>query len=283
MSLARRIIPCLDTDGGRVVKGVNFVGLRDAGDPVALAARYNSEGADELVVLDIAASRDRRATFLETILLVAAELALPLTAGGGIRSLDDARAVVRSGADKITVNTAAVARPDLISELAREFGSQAVVVAVDARKIGAKLAAGRDALAGSSHDPDRSLERTAVEARPIWEVMVRGGRDSVHLDALEWARRAVALGAGEILLTSMDRDGTQRGFDVPLTAAISKAVSVPVIASGGAKTPAHFAEIFSAGCADAALAASIFHDGVQSIRELKNYLRESGIEVRLPC
>ena len=193
MSLAHRIIPCLDTDGARVVKGVNFVGLRDAGDPVALAARYNAEGADELVVLDIAASRDRRPTFLETIRRVAAELAIPLTAGGGIRTLDDARSVVRAGADKVTVNTAAVARPELISELSREFGAQAVVLAIDAKRAG-------------DH----------------WDVMVRGGRDSANLDALAWAQQGVALGAGEILLTSVDRDGTQIGFDTPLTAAISR-------------------------------------------------------------
>ncbi|MGB6667584.1 MAG: imidazole glycerol phosphate synthase subunit HisF [Candidatus Acidiferrum sp.] len=254
MSLAHRIIPCLDTDGVRVVKGVNFIGLRDAGDPVALAARYNAVGADELVVLDIAASRDRRPTFLETIRRVAAELAIPLTAGGGIRSLDDARAVVRAGADKVTVNTAAVARPELISELSREFGAQAVVLAIDAKRVG-------------DH----------------WDVMVRGGRDSANRDALAWAREGVELGAGEILLTSVDRDGTQLGFDTPLTAAISRAVTVPVIASGGAKLPEHFAEIFSEGAADAALAASIFHDNVQSIRELKQFLAVRKIEVRLPC
>jgi imidazole glycerol-phosphate synthase subunit HisF len=254
MSLAHRIIPCLDTDGARVVKGVNFVGLRDAGDPVALAARYNAEGADELVVLDIAASRDRRPTFLETIRRVAAELAIPLTAGGGIRTLDDARSVVRAGADKVTVNTAAVARPELIFELSREFGAQAVVLAIDAK------------LAG-----DR------------WDVMVRGGRDSANRDALAWAQQGVELGAGEILLTSVDRDGTQIGFDTPLTAAISRSVTVPVIASGGAKLPEHFAEIFSEGAADAALAASIFHDNVQSIRELKKFLAAHNIEVRLPC
>jgi cyclase len=254
MSLAHRIIPCLDTDGARVVKGVNFVGLRDAGDPVALAARYNAEGADELVVLDIAASRDRRPTFLETIRRVAAGLAIPLTAGGGIRSLDDARSVVRAGADKVTVNTAAVARPELISELSREFGAQAVVLAIDAKRL-------------NDH----------------WDVMVRGGRDSADRDALAWAQQAVELGAGEILLTSVDRDGTQLGFDTPLTAAISRSVSVPVIASGGAKLPEHFAQIFSEGAADAALAASIFHDNVQSIRELKQYLAARNIEVRLPC
>jgi cyclase len=254
VSLARRIIPCLDTDGERVVKGVNFVGLRDAGDPVALAARYNTEGADELVVLDIAASRDRRPTFLETIRRVAKELAIPLTAGGGIRTLDDGRAVVRAGADKITVNTAAVERPDLISELSREFGAQAVVLAIDAKRAG-------------DH----------------WDVMVRGGRESASLDAILWARQGVKMGAGEILLTSVERDGTQSGFDVALTSAISKAVSGPVIASGGAKLPQHFAEIFEKGAADAALAASIFHDKIQSIRALKEFLAASGVEVRLPC
>src|SRR5215475_10109123 len=217
MSLARRIIPCLDVDGVRVVKGVNFVGLRDAGEPAELAARYNTEGADELVVLDIAASRDRRPTFLETIRRVAEQLAIPLTAGGGIRTLEDARAVVQAGADKVTVNTAAVERPEVISELSREFGAQAVVLAIDAKRVG-------------DH----------------WDVLVRGGRDSANLDAIAWAQRGVAAGAGEILVTSMDKDGTQSGFDVALTLAISGSVSVPVIASGGAKTPEHFVEIFCA-------------------------------------
>ncbi|HKW32680.1 MAG TPA: imidazole glycerol phosphate synthase subunit HisF [Candidatus Acidoferrum sp.] len=254
MSLSHRIIPCLDTDGARVVKGVNFVGLRDAGDPVALAARYNEEGADELVVLDIAASRDRRPTFLETIRRVAAELSIPLTAGGGIRTLEDGRAVVRAGADKVTVNTAAVKRPELISELSREFGAQAVVLAIDAKRTG-------------NH----------------WDVIVRGGRESASRDAIKWAKKGVEMGAGEILVTSVDRDGTQAGFDTELTSAISKAVSVPVIASGGAKLPEHFLEIFQEGAADAALAASIFHDGVQPIHALKEFLAGKGIEVRLPC
>jgi len=254
MTLAHRIIPCLDTDGCRVVKGVHFVGLRDAGDPAELAARYNAEGADELIVLDIAASRDRRSTFLETIRRVAAELAIPLAAGGGIRTLEEARAVIQAGADKITVNTAAVRKPDLISQLSVEFGAQAVVVAIDAKR-------------ENDH----------------WDVRVRGGAESAHLEVVAWAQRAATLGAGEILLTSVDRDGTQSGFDVALTAAVSCAVSVPVIASGGAKSPSHFLEIFQRGHADAALAASIFHDKAQSIRQLKEFLSQSGVPVRLPC
>ena len=197
MSLAHRIIPCLDTDGSRVVKGVHFEGLRDAGDPVELAARYNDEGADELVVLDIAAARDNRPTFLETIRRVAEQLSIPLSAGGGIRSLDDARSVVRAGADKVTLNTAAVEHPELISELSREFGAQAVVLAIDAKR-----------------------------ENDAWQVRVRGGRVATSWNALDWAQRGVEMGAGEILLTSVDRDGTQSGFDLALTAAISRAVSV---------------------------------------------------------
>ena len=264
MSLAHRIIPCLDTDGARVVKGVNFVGLRDAGDPAELAARYNAEGADELVVLDIAAARDRRPTFLETIRRVAAELAIPLTAGGGIRSLDDARSVIRAGADKVTVNTAAVERPALLSELSAEFGAQAVVIAIDAKL-------------------QKVLRNAPNVEVAFWDVMVRGGRESTGQNALEWAKRAVENGAGEILVTSVDRDGTQSGFDLPLTSAIAAAVNVPVIASGGAKLPHHFAEVFQQGHADAALAASIFHDSIQSIRELKQFLAAQKIEVRYPC
>lgn len=254
MSLAHRIIPCLDTDGARVVKGVHFEGLRDAGDPVELAARYDEEGADELVVLDIAAARDNRPTFLETIRRTAEQLSIPLAAGGGIRSLDDARSVVRAGADKVTLNTAAVERPELISELSREFGAQAVVLAIDAKR-----------------------------ENDGWQVRVKGGRVPTKWNAVEWAQRGVEMGAGEILLTSVDRDGTQSGFDVPLTAAISRAIGVPVIASGGAKLPEHFVEIFVEGAADAALAASIFHDQMQSIRDLKSYLQSHGVEVRLPC
>jgi len=254
MSLAHRIIPCLDTDGSRVVKGVHFEGLRDAGDPVELAARYDEEGADELVVLDIAAARDNRPTFLDTIRRVAEQLRIPLSAGGGIRSLKDARAVVRAGADKVTLNTAAVERPALIGELSCEFGAQAVVLAIDAKR-----------------------------ENEMWQVRVRGGRDATTWNAMDWAQRGVEMGAGEILLTSVDRDGTQSGFDLALTAAIGRAVSVPVIASGGAKLPQHFLEVFSEGAADAALAASIFHDRMQSIRGLKAFLQGNGVAVRLPC
>jgi cyclase len=254
MSLAHRIIPCLDTDGSRVVKGVHFEGLRDAGDPVELASRYNEEGADELVVLDIAAARDNRPTFLDTIRRVAEQLNIPLSAGGGIRSLEDARLVVRAGADKVTLNTAAVERPELIKELSQEFGAQAVVLAIDAKR-----------------------------EDEIWQVRVRGGRETSGHNALDWAQRGVEMGAGEILLTSVDRDGTQSGFDLALTAAISRSVRVPVIASGGAKLPQHFFEVFTEGAADAALAASIFHDQTQSIRGLKSFLQSNGVQVRLPC
>lgn len=250
MTLARRIIPCLDTDGSRVVKGVEFRGLRDAGDPAKLAARYDRKGADELVVLDIAASRHDRPTFLETIRRVAEQLALPLTAGGGIRSVEDGRNVLRAGADKLSVNSAAVARPGLLGELAGEFGSQAVVLAIDVKRAGQR-----------------------------WEVWVRGGTEATGWDAIAWARRGASHGAGEILLTSMDRDGTRRGFDCELTRAVSAAVTVPVIASGGAAAPEHFLEVFAGG-ADAALAAGIFHDQMCSIPQVKRYLKNHGVAVR---
>jgi cyclase len=264
VTLARRIIPCLDTDGERVVKGVQFLNLRDAGDPAALAARYNREGADELVVLDITASHQRRPTFVETIRRVAAELAIPLTAGGGIATVDEGRAVLRAGADKLTVNTAALRRPELLTELAAEFGSQAVVLAIDAKRV-----TGGGCACSPRQDGDH------------WEAFVRGGRETSGQDALSWASQGVARGAGEILLTSMDRDGTRKGFDLPLTAAISKAVTVPVIASGGADAPADFLDVFVEGSADAALAASIFHDSIQGLGELKRFLDSRGIPVRL--
>jgi cyclase len=253
MTLARRIIPCLDVDAGRVVKGIEFVGLRDMGDPAELAARYNVEGADELVVLDISASVEGRATFLDTIRRVAEQLNIPLTAGGGIRTMEDGQAVLRAGADKVTVNTAAVARPELLSELANQFGSQAVVLSVDVKRKGAG-----------------------------WEAYVRGGRGATGMDAAEWVSKAVSLGAGEILVTSIDRDGTCSGFDCELTAKMAETVSVPVIASGGANTFEDFLAVFEGGRADAALAASIFHTETHSIEALKRYLSERGVPIRLP-
>ncbi len=252
MTLAHRIIPCLDVDAGRVVKGVEFLGLRDMGDPATLAARYNTEGADELVVLDISASYEGRATFLETIRRVAEQLNIPLTAGGGIRTMEDGHAVLRAGADKVTVNTAAVQRPELLSELAQQFGAQAVVLSMDVKRKGSS-----------------------------WEPYTRGGRDSTGMDAADWAREAVSHGAGEILLTSIDRDGTCSGFDCELTRKIASTVSVPVIASGGANTFEDFLAVFTDGCADAALAASIFHTATHSIGALKKFLAERGVPVRL--
>jgi len=252
VTLAHRIIPCLDVDAGRVVKGIEFEGLRDMGDPADLAARYNREGADELVMLDISASVEGRATFLDTIRRVAEQLNIPLTAGGGIRTMEDGRAVLRSGADKVTVNTAAVKRPELLSELAQQFGAQAVVLSIDVKREGNS-----------------------------WEPYTRGGRDATGMDAAEWAAKAVSLGAGEILLTSIDRDGTCSGFDCELTARISATVSVPVIASGGANTFDDFLAVFTEGHADAALAASIFHMDTQSIDALKKFLAERGVSVRL--
>ncbi len=256
MSLAWRIIPCLDTDGERVVKGVRFSNLRDAGDPAELAARYNREGADELVVLDIVASRDARGTFLQTIRCVAEQLAIPLSAGGGVRSVEDGRAILRAGADKLTINTAAVRDRELITKLSEEFGAQAVVLAIDVK-----------------HAAESQPER--------WEVYIRAGHDPTGLDAVEWAQEGVARGAGEILLTSMDRDGTRGGFDCALTCAVSSAVTVPVIASGGAGTPEDFLTLFRQGRADAALAASIFHENVQGLSSLKRFLSEHGVPVRL--
>jgi cyclase len=290
---AKRIIPCLDCKDGRVVKGVRFVDLRDAGDPGQLAEAYNREGADELVMLDISASREGRATLMDTVNRVARKLFIPLAVGGGVRTLDDARRLLATGADKVAINTTAVETPDLISELAGRFGSQAVVVAIDARRTGnAKLESGKakfeirksaedDARVSSFEFPiSDSVPKETVAAR--WIVVTYGGTNPTGLDAVEWARRVAALGAGEILLTSMDADGTQAGFDCDLTATISRAVPIPVIASGGAGGPEHFAEVFLRGAADAALAASIFHFETHSIRSLKEYLRARGVPVRLP-
>lgn len=254
-----RVIPCLDVDGGRVVKGVNFVDLRYAGDPVELAARYDAEGADELVFLDITASSDDRATIVDVVRRTAEQVFIPFTIGGGIRTVDDARALLRAGADKVSVNTAAVARPDLISELAEEFGAQCVVVAIDARR--AELSPSAATTSG-------------------FEVFTHGGRTPTGIDAISWAVEAERRGAGEILLTSMDRDGTQDGFDIELTRAVCDAVSVPVIASGGVGRLEHLAEGVLEGHADAVLAASIFHFGQHSIAEAKRHLAARGIPVR---
>ncbi|MCC6858580.1 MAG: imidazole glycerol phosphate synthase subunit HisF [Bryobacterales bacterium] len=251
--LAKRIIPCLDVTGGRVVKGINFVNLRDAGDPVELAERYNREGADELVFLDITASSDDRETMADVVARTARQVFIPLTVGGGIRSVADARRILMAGADKVSVNTAAVRRPELIAELSQEFGSQAVVLAVDAKR----------------HGEDQ------------WHVYTRGGRVDEGMDAVEWSVRGEQLGAGEILLTSMDTDGVQQGFDCELTRAVSRATHIPVIASGGAGKPEDFVRVLTEGEADAALAASIFHYGTYSIAELKQTLCRHGIPVRM--
>jgi imidazole glycerol-phosphate synthase subunit HisF len=254
--LAKRVVPCLDVKDGRVVKGVQFVNLRDAGDPVEAALAYDAQGADELVFLDITASHEARDTMLDIVRRTAEGIYMPLTVGGGIRSVEDVRRLLRAGADKISLNTAALERPVLIREAVERFGSQCIVVAIDARR-----------------EPGRA-------DAPHWGVYTHGGRRPAGRDALEWAREAVGLGAGEILLTSMDRDGTKDGYDLELTRAVSQSVSVPVIASGGAGSLEHLYEGLVDGCADAALAASIFHFGTHTIAEAKAYLRGRGVEVR---
>ena len=251
-----RVIPCLDVTAGRVVKGVNFVDLRDAGDPVELAARYDAEGADEVVFLDITASSDGRDTMVEVVARTAEEVFIPLTVGGGIRSVDDARRMLRAGADKVSLNTAAIDRPETITEVATEFGSQCAVVAIDARR------------------------RERDDATRGWGVFTHGGRQATDLDAIEWAVEAERLGAGEILLTSMDRDGTRDGFDLELTRAVTDAVNVPVIASGGVGTLAHLADGVTQGGADAVLAASIFHFAEHTVAEAKAAMAAAGIAVR---
>lgn len=256
--LTARVIPCLDVDDGRVVKGVNFVGLRDAGDPVELAARYDIEGADELVFLDITASSDKRNTIVDVARRVAEEVFIPFTVGGGVRSVDDARALLRVGADKVSINSAAVDRPELLSEIAAEFGSQCVVIAIDGRRSEAGTTSG-------------------------FEVFIHGGRTATGLDAVEWAVEAQRLGAGEVLLTSMDRDGTRDGFDLPMTRAITDAVSIPVIASGGVGALDHLVDGVQEGGADAVLAASIFHFGEHTVAEAKQHMTKAGVTVRPPA
>jgi cyclase len=250
--LSKRIIACLDVRDGKVVKGVNFEGLRDAGDPAVLARRYNTDGIDEIVILDVTATVEGRQARAHTIAAVAREIFLPLAVGGGIRSEDDAAAAIEAGADKVSLNTAALERPDLITTLAKNYGSQAVIVAIDAKRQGTGYA-----------------------------VFARSGRAAANRDAVEWARQATDMGAGEILLTSIDRDGTKSGFDCDLTAAVSDAVNIPVIASGGAGTFEHFADVFTIGHADAALAASIFHFNEKSVSALKEFLQRSGVPVRI--
>ena len=251
--LTKRIIPCLDVTAGRVVKGVNFVELRDAGDPVEIARRYDEQGADELTFLDITASSDDRDLILHVIEAVAEQVFIPLTVGGGVREVADVRRLLNAGADKISINTAAIARPELVAEASARYGAQCIVVAIDAKAV----APGR------------------------WEVFTHGGRRPTGLDAIEWARRVEALGAGEILLTSMDRDGTKQGFDLPLTRAVADAVGIPVIASGGVGNLQHLADGVTEGRADAVLAASIFHFGEYTVQQAKRYMAERGIPVRL--
>jgi cyclase len=251
--LAKRIIPCLDVDNGRVVKGVKFLDIKDAGDPVEIARRYDLEGADELTFLDITASAHERDTMVHVVEQVAGEIFIPLTVGGGIRCLEDIRLMLNAGADKVSINSAAVQRPDFVREASDRFGSQCIVVAIDAKQV----------------SPGN------------WEIFTHGGRKSTGLEAIEWARQMVRNGAGEILLTSMDRDGTKQGFDLELTRAISEAVSVPVIASGGVGTLQHLVDGITIGRADAVLAASIFHFAEYTIREAKNFMLEAGIEVRI--
>ena len=257
MGLAKRIIPCLDVDRGRVVKGVKFVEIRDAGDPVEIARRYDQEGADEITFLDITASSDDRETMVHVVEQVASEVFIPLTVGGGIRAQDDVRRMLNAGADKVSINTAAIARPEFVREAAERFGNQCIVVAIDAKAV---------------HPPGEP---------PRWEIFTHGGRRPTGIDAVAWARRMDAYGAGEILLTSMDRDGTKRGFDLELTRAISEAVSIPVIASGGVGTLDHLADGILLGKADAVLAASIFHFAEYTIEQAKRHMQARGIEVRL--
>jgi imidazole glycerol-phosphate synthase subunit HisF len=257
MGLAKRIIPCLDVDNGRVVKGVQFVDIRDAGDPVEIARRYDEQGADELTFLDITASSDNRETMVHVVEEVASQVFIPLTVGGGIRELTDVRRMLNAGADKVAINTAAVHNPEFVKQAAEKFGSQCIVVAIDAKKVSAE------------GEPDK------------WEIFTHGGRKPTGIDAIEWAKKMVEYGAGEILLTSMDRDGTRIGFDLALTRAICEAVNVPVIASGGVGNLQHLVEGVTQGKADAVLAASIFHFGEYTIGQAKLVMRDAGIEMRL--
>ncbi len=269
MVLTRRIIPCLDIKDGRVVKGTNFVGLRDAGDPVELAERYNEQGADEVVFLDITASKEKRGMIIDVIRRAADRLFLPLTVGGGIRTLDDIQQTLRAGADKVSMNTSAVEDPTLIERGARAFGTQCIVVAIDVKR-------------NMTPNPDALTVLLPDGSRCWYEVVTYGGSRPTGIDAIRWAREAEDRGAGEILLTSMETDGTKNGFDIPITSAISDSVGIPVIASGGVGTLSHFYDGFVSGRADAALAASVFHYGEMSVREVKEYLADRGVPIRPP-
>lgn len=260
--LSKRIIPCLDVKDGRVVKGVNFVDLRDAGDPVEVAQRYDAEGADELTFLDITASHERRKIILDVVRRTAETVFMPLTVGGGVREIQDIRGLLNAGADKVSINTAAVSRPEFVKEAAERFGAQCIVVAIDAKRQTAEI------------------KRQNEEEAEAWKVYIHGGRTPTGLDAIEWAQRMEAYGAGEILLTSMDRDGTKEGYDIPLTHAIAEAVTIPVIASGGVGNLQHIYDGLTAGGADAALAASIFHYQEYTVRQCKDFLAERGVRVR---
>lgn len=265
--LTRRVIPCLDVDNGRVVKGVSFVDIRDAGDPAELAALYNAEGADELVFLDITASSDNRNTMIDVVEKVSSEVFIPLTVGGGIRSVDNMRQMLEAGADKVAVNSAAVANPKLIADCAKEFGSQCVVLAMDVKRVDDPMIV-------------QLSDYGTVPAEAMWQVYTHGGRRPTALDAIKWARLATELGAGELLVTSMDADGQKTGYDNELLSVISDSVTVPVIASGGAGEPGHFYDALTAGKADAVLAASLFHFGELRVSEVKSHLAERGIPVR---
>ncbi|MBR9912905.1 MAG: imidazole glycerol phosphate synthase subunit HisF [Gammaproteobacteria bacterium] len=257
MTLAKRIIPCLDVDNGRVVKGVNFVGIRDAGDPVEIAIRYNEQGADEITFLDITATHEDRETTVHTVEQIASEVFIPLTVGGGIRTIEDIRTMLNAGADKVSINSAAVRNPEFVRQASARFGAQCIVVAIDAKRVSA------------AGEPDR------------WEIFTHGGRKPTGIDAVQWAKKMAEYGAGEILLTSMDRDGTKNGFDLGVTRAISDAVPIPVIASGGVGNLQHLVDGVQQGRADAVLAASIFHFGEYTVPEAKQFMRDQGVEVRL--
>ncbi len=276
--LAKRIIPCLDVNQGRVVKGVNFLNLRDAGDPVEIASRYESEGADELVFLDITASHENRGILLDIVRRVADSVFMPFTVGGGIRSVEDAACLIEAGAEKVSINSTAVRTPEVVTDVARRFGSCATVVNIDPRRVSKRRdsrneSESQSVFAGKQEDLLSSDE-------PWWEVHINGGRIATGLEALSWAKQVESLGAGEIILTSMDADGTKNGFDLEMTQAVSNAVGIPVVASGGAGGPQHFLDVFTQGNADAALAASIFHYGEYTIGETKNFLEVNGVPVR---